>query len=55
MSKSERNSTVVDGRSVAKKDWHIVHNEIDVKIKAGEAIPDLPENLMQALKTENVI
>ena len=51
----ERALTDADGRLVAKKDWHIVQNNINIKIKEGEPIPELPEHLLQALKTENVI
>lgn len=41
---------------VAKKDFHIVQNEVDIKIKAGEPLPsDLPEKYLANLKTENVI
>ena len=40
---------------IAKKDWHIVQNEIDIKIIKGEEIPKLSKNLMEALKIEKVI
>ena len=54
--KKAENKTFGPSEMIAKKDWHIVQNEIDVKIKEGEPLPEgLSDKLLEALKTEKVI
>lgn len=42
---------------VAKKDWHLFQNKIDISIKKGDDVSKfkLRTDLLAALKTENVI
>lgn len=40
----------------AKKDWHLYcPPHVDLKIKEGDTIPDLPTKFLDALRTEGVI
>ena len=36
------------------KDWHIIQNEYDIKLKEGEEI-EIPTRFIETLLTENVI
>lgn len=40
---------------LAKKDWHIVQNQHDIKIKEGEDVSGLPKRFLEVLKIEKVI
>jgi hypothetical protein len=42
------------GSLVAKKDFHIMHNDVNIKIKKGDKV-EVPEMYLQNLKTEGVI
>ena len=42
---------------VAQKDWHVVQNDINVKIKKGDDLDEhnFPDHILEALKTEKVL
>lgn len=40
---------------IAKKDFHLVHNDVDIKIKAGDDLSKVPAQFLENLKTEQVI
>lgn len=42
-------------KKIALKDWHVVQNEIDVRIKKGDDVSDLPSGIIKALITEKVL
>ncbi len=55
MSKKEYQEDKSIGKLIAKKDFHIVQNEHDIKIKKGDDVSGVPQKFMPNLKTEGVI
>lgn len=56
MAKKERkDSGERSGKMCAKKDWHIVCNKDDIKIKKGDDCSDVPKKYWDNLKTEGVL
>ncbi len=42
-------------RLIAKKDFEICHNDVLIKIKAGDDVSQVPEMFHQNLRTEGII
>lgn len=40
---------------IAKKDFRIVQNDVDIVIKEGDELENIPEKFIENLKTEGVI
>ena len=51
----EKKLKVSDKTLIAKKDFHIVQNEVDLRIKKGEVLDKVPKRFIENLRTEGVI
>jgi hypothetical protein len=55
-SKKELKLIKAEAKVLIKKDWNVVQNKYDIKLKAGEFLPEnFPKHLIASLKTEKVI
>lgn len=44
-----------EGTLIAKKDFRIVHNEVDISIRVGDDLSEVPQMYLANLRTEGVI